>query len=703
MIVDRLILYKTPLDNSYINTFDIEGNLGEEQPSYYYQRAIEVYDKKTVVLPSNRALKIVDNRATITIPEEYSFIRDYNYCNISGKWFFIVNITSENDNQLNPSTTIDVEWDSWANNLDLIHTKKNSVIAQVEQRHMNRYIKENYNIKPIYYRNNIEEIVTQQQDVTDTEVLWAKITLKSFPENFGIESTNLGLLNKSVTVTLPVEIENQATLTITNVSTNTTISSKSFSFINNRYILYTPMAIIRGKDIRNGYVSTRLQGTIKGDIPPNGEYINTIEDVVFEFDTGEQLQQLPIFGENLLYSFKGVHTEYIETIEYTYFCPLEYEVSNDIIKITNDIAKTNLDIGVPTYLTIDDEIKLSINVKRGGPPEAIGDTVNDVTFKVTNINRKFVTEHTKEFDIDIGVSQPSTDKNSGGLISFIDPKLDIYPFKYYSICYGNEKYDIIPSRYREHLFKILVNHLTNQPMIKILASETGDYFDTIKNERMEFIDNNGSVTYATRAYDQYMINNGSQKRSSMALGTIKNVISTVGGISKLGIGIATMNPSSIVSGSIGTTQGLMSTIGDPIMQGAKDTDLKRKPDTLNGADYGEDDLFYQDRLVVIENYSNDNILIDRYKHNLYLYGYDINMDNLVFTNNRYWFDYVRTNNLFLDLPINNNDKITIQNIYRRGTFRYHINVDNEGNIDFDNTLNKNGLRNNIERHLVEVN
>ena len=153
---------------------------------------------------------------------------------------------------------------------------------------------------------------------------------------------------------------------------------------------------------------------------------------------------------------------------------------------------------------------------------------------------------------------------------------------------------------------------------------------------------------------------------------------------------------------IGTIKSGVDAIGSPISIMSKHKDLNNTPSTMSNASSGEVDLFYQDRIILYDNYIVDKNIIKEIYQILYIYGYDYKIVEDILTNSRFWFDYKQTQNCKINNPINIADKQRIEQMFDDGVHMFHINYDDKSDTYIVNTSMEFNGKNNIERSIATI-
>lgn len=694
MRVESVTLYKTPLDNNYTNIIDIEDNTSNVFQSYV-KCLDEFYKPLKVVLSNVKSIKIDNKKGIIILNYDYLTLRNYNYININNKFFFITSLTSLNDSETNPSTQLIIEWDSYGNNIEILHRNniKNNYIANTITRHRSRF---RYDKKPIYYKNeNIGELPTIETEIYEPRILFAKITFNKDIETLPTTETD-GV--KAFEIENPPLVSNDITI----ASYDKFFSRENITPLNNRYTIYVPLGLFRLGELVEAYVRINNEK----DILYTDGNKNVEVRVTYDLSTfnNKDKFKLPLTSYDLNYSFGSKDLIYVDSIEYTYNSPYFYNVDdNNIITFDNPLLFLKTD--TLKYFDAYESNILGLNQTNIIP--FLGKVNSFVGYEnIDSDSRTFYYDNKNNYvrfnkgieDIEIDYNiRFDCDYNSSldvydNYDKDCDPKMNIYPFKYITLIIGTEKFIISPEKFYDYIYTIRIDNSSLQPYFSLLCNRS-----YILNKRGLPINNSGSISYTINALDDYLIRNGNQKETSIQLSKLNalvNLLTTpMVSFNKKGK-INSINYSGMV-------QPFTSVLGTVSMQDALEKDLRQTPSTVVKSDYAENDLIYQDRPIIIQNKVYDIQALETYKYNLYLYGYTINAPTLVLNNDRYWFDYVNSECYIVDIT-DEYDRNVINDIYTKGVFRYHCHIDNNGNIkDFDNLFKKDYSLNNIERSLLE--
>ena len=698
-------LLKVPFDNSYKKVFDInsvQNNSIDYREIFYDAVLSKQGDREQILSPAVSNIKRYNNRIIFTIRNNYFDTRKYNYIVLKYEntyfFYFIIDVISENDNPVNPSTTITGEWDIWHNNLNSIYKDRIINNNTIIRAHEDRFEYSNHTYFTTFYRNNNTKTFTEKVLNYDAEknvyndeykMLWLRVTVAD--EFFTQYNDKLnGTFFRFGT-------------DLTHCTGIRPITNSNF-----RNVLYIPISIyykgesvgglLRQKEIKDTTITpshyiTGLYLHDSGTGAPSKVYMPVS-------GSGIQLEKLPSINHGLnimeLYNENGI-TSYYKSVEYTFNAPYTIEFSKDNNNYYADIYApfvrfNNILSGSSSYY----------GNAIIGMPDKFSDTLltytfysipQDITVNGDTLKQDF--EKMKElfFDFEnekiincLPAITPITDININDSIEK-EPKLFIYPYKYYSLYYNNSEYILdIPQNKTQYLrYIIYTNKKTSQPFIRILSRTDVPSKTDIKqiNNGNIYLKNSGEITYAIDALTDYQIRNGAQEKTSVYLNMLNNIIKN--GFNVVGVGGA------ITSG-----------INDLTRIASRYVDLNNTPDNVILSNRGEDDIYIQDNVLIYENTCSDNMLIQEKYKEFYIYGYDyVKIDNIT-NNSRFWFDYKQTQNCKLNNPINLTDKQRIEQMFDEGVHMFHINYDDKSGTYIVNTTMEFNGKNNIERSIATI-
>ena len=691
-------LFKVPFDNSYKKVFDINSRKPGDSPKTAFYNEVLLKTTQYFTVESNIInLKRYNNRIIFTISYSYFAIRQYNYIclnYLNNKYFyFITDIVSENDNAVNPSVTITGEWDIWHNNLNTIYSDADYSdlvnMNKIIYGHRTTYKNYNGDLRQIPYRNTEEIMFVKKKEVftyknvnttTDVEIgnalkiLWLKLTVT---DEFFTDYNN--------------KLNSQQSINVSNLQSGEVFDSDSVKkgirpITNSNFtnIIYIPYGVFyKGESVEAKIINTLPNGTdaITAKYKTAID-INVFANVKFnseQYIIGKIPVSTDIYDNIYRITNEAGMTDYITTIELTYYSPYKYtytvreapfdatiHVSTPIVKLT-DFFIGNESRDILTFGYID-----SFTVKSN----LVTNTYKFYS-TVTDINdlNSYYFEFVKNYKIDLresfmgrGVSKEVYRySDSGGII---EPQQYLFPFSYYTIFFNGDEYILqVPikeytSNYDGYTdlkceYRIEIHTETSQPFFKL-------YFnDNLLFNGNKFLNNSGLVSYSKDASSSYAIRNGAQDISSNALKTIA---------------------SGIKGGYIG---GLMSGIDNSVGLISKYYDLSKTPDSPQNSSRSEDDIYIQDDIKIYKNTVIDSIIENEKLKSCYIYGYDfISYDDL-FKNHKFWWDYRKTINCNINIPLKNDEKEIIERMFNNGVHLFHINYgNNKYYVDYDMEINE---------------
>ena len=596
--------FRVPFDNSYKKVFDINSIEDYGKPKTVFYNLLDNYASHTIS-PNIINIKRYNNRIIFTVKDSVEKIRPYNYLVMSydsDKYFyFITDIVSENDNSQIPSTTVTAEWDAWHNNLDNIYDYSNNLVDMNKIIYGHRNIYKDYNgeLRQIPYRNTDERMFVEKKEV---------FTYKNVNTTTDIEIGNaLKILWLKLTVTDEFfttyndKLNSQQSINVSNLQEGEVFDSDSIikgirPITNSNFtnIIYIPYGVFyKGESVEAKIINTLPNGT--DAIAAKYKSVlnfNVFANVIFnaeQYIIGKIPVSTDIYDNIYRITNETGMTDYITTIELTYYSPYKYtytvreapfdvtiHVLTPIVKLT-DFFIGNESRDILTFGYID-----SFTVKRN-----LETTTYKFNSTVTDINdlNSYYFEFVKNYRIDLresymghGVSQEVYRyADSGGII---EPQIKLFPYSYYTIYYNGDEYilqvpikeySIEPSSNLKAEYRIEIHTETSQPFIKIYFNDKLLFNGNI------FLKNSGLVSYSKDASASYSIRNGAQDITSIALKTIASGVSGgyIGAIMSGASGIASLT--------------------------AKYYDLSKTPDSPQHSTRSEDDIYIQDDIKIYKN------------------------------------------------------------------------------------------------------
>lgn len=685
MVVKEIFLLKTPLDDSYKNVIDFNFDVityhpNETPKEMLYNLMVGNFDNMYLQI-NNRGFKKSVDLTSITIPKEYIEIRDYNYCIIvtdyldeqdAPLFYFINNIVSENDSLNSPSCTLTLKWDAWSNNINEI-TNSNSQNT-IEQGHYRNYDGLSLNSpSPLFYPCKIPNIpVTLEECIYDKRYvpLFMRIIMRNFPEwgdtdHPAYELTKM-YFNPSVGVRILDGGEYYGGCT----------SGRALDSLGGTYGLPVLYALVGLYDIKNGDFVGKYY--IKGDETyfRLGKSSGLIGQEVQCF-----YQDLPprLVNERLMTSIDSKYYDVIETIEYTFNSPFEYDIIDEFKVINADtlpciklkaffgsnyltdlIYVTNNIVGDITIDSIPIPQDVLVDYKTIGKSRISTFNNKDFLYQTQLSNKRLF----RVFEIN------TENPQINGIASYIvEPKTYDYPLNYLSVNTLYDEYLPMRTGLADKQITLEVQNVTRTPMLKIKIDG-----NNIITPSAISLNSSGIFSRAENALASYLNRNGETIRNNIIMNSIGRILSTTSTISKnLGDnmfkdqGSGSQIIDSITSSTFGFVKEITSL-------NANLEDLSHTPDRVT-VSHGECDIYYQDRVRVIKHSCDTTShLYQDIMEVIYKYGYDYISIVNIFDNNKFFFDFIKTSNCSLhNIKINSMDRATLESAFNRGVTKWHIN------------------------------
>lgn len=638
MRISKVDLFKLPIDNSYTNVIDISDVGGLEKTKKRLYDTINSFyatDKQTFDGLS-RSIKRVGNSTLLTLPISYEDGRNYNYMIINDAdgnyyFYFVTNIISENDSEVNPTATFTLEWDVWNNNIEQFKNVNNTII----KKHYDRV--EFIGSKPrpnflVQFSNidlpkNYKEINIGERYLP----LFAVFTLSE------INSANKFYPSE----TIPV-LDSEYTFTSSE-------GNKNFRIIlcdgvSNRYnknVIYMLIGMIDTNN--NKYVSFEAKGT---DITFKGvDNIDYTYSRTFYFNDTTELYIPPSLSP------------YINDISLSFHCPYYYNIDTD--------DGFTIEFPYNSLFAISDGALSKLPIIAGDYVLYKTDTIAPVVYAPPYKTQEFITT-----DI-LDLTDYSTYLNDKEVFTnpqkhfLIDPITYTPPFTSVFITYNNENFPLTVRDKNKTLFKIQTSLLTSQPNFKVINGGQYQTDEIVSGSSNKFIRNSGYLSFGKNSIENYLLKNGGQ----IEINKLSSIIGTMVNIVKFGAGIYSSNPYLAISGGLGTINDVTKLMSID----ASINDAQRTPDEWV-TNSGECDIFYQDRIrFTMQFVDRSNPAFIQFMNGVYSQGYSFPSFDSPFKNSRLIFDYVKTSGCDLSpLSINSNDREKLEEIFNRGVTKWHM-------------------------------
>lgn len=630
MIINTVYLFSTPLDKNYNNVIDFnKANINTYLQSLPITQRTYSYAYLKVLLNSNfihyidnfntRAVKVTDSGCFITIPRDYHDILDCNYVALKLDRYdyeyifgFITDKVSENDNPINPSTTLTITFDVWANNLDYL-TNDTSINKTVCKHYDRSYI-DNDGYRPNFlYRPNESLDVYKSTYGTSKKLLFLVLEIAPYIGDTPVEYPYKALFSDGEEE-YPVFIS--------------PLTSDQYR----KELLYCPVALLN--ESVNKLVSARVRSTV------NTSYTwgttTTIQvNKIFTFSP-----DTPLGG-----SLSGSLTTYVTKAYYSYHSPFEYSISGDDVYINYPMFEMPLNdtSSVPVIAALGNKFNKTtkwevIEVNYGSYEQfkirGDGNVIENIEIPLSYI-------------ID---TQRVTDPDYINIET--EPVNNRYPLNYKSLVYNGTEVFLDPiNLYSRNTVDVEIKCLTAQPKVEI-------FMDGIRfiNIAGTYLQNSGMITYSVDALDDYLIRNGNKVETEQIFLALNGLVNTA--------------KSTVIGGWAGLALGVYNYVQEQSKFNATFSDLNNTPSTVHSYT-GEDDIVYQDRVIVVNNTCTDSINKNKLLNEIFLYGYPLYDESDILTNVRAYFDYVRTENCKINGSMSEYNREQLEQIFNRGVIKNH--------------------------------
>ena len=669
MLINKVILYKLPIDNSYTNVFNfVIKDYGFDE----YKGKSETFDKIDDIF-SDRKLEIYTKGAdskyingnkkdaiTITYSEtEMSGIFNYNYAIIKGdtnKYLFYF-VTDYKINNSLKNVTLYLEWDSWTNNIENINRNKKESFIYQETRHINSVTKDGNNRIITAFGINKDELEVAQTTTIDSETI--KFADFSYlDKHYKILWQRLWLDKDATIKTLNYYYTDIAD----EFSTENTGAIPSLLPVR---VVYIPVGAINVKTRQlETFTEYECVGTNTNPLFPNPKYY------------GKYSLSLAKSGDLIAYN-KDKTSTYVINTDLTFHAPL------DGLKVEpHNYSQNGNTIHYIRFGSVVSGKQSFIN-GRWGTIEG-GTWLNSPNMILTHLPHssypEYIERNDKTKEIVTGNTQTintSVDEILGmyGSISSAHKEkicyaINQYPYSYKSIVCGSKKFDLkytglIPTakcKYR-HVNRLNVTlqvspkyHTDANPPFDINPLETP----------IVYSENTGNLVYSIDNLDRYLREN----QSSIIASTTSAV---AGGSLGVMAGLAMANP---ITGALAVTGATVATASKIKSQIADLKDINRTQDEYrNLTEIAINNREYQDDIYVIKH----QMLKGTPEYNAALnsihnYGIIVKVfDNPTVSWNTN-FDYKQTIDCELPSVTNAQDRKEIERIFDSGVTIWHLDL-----------------------------
>lgn len=640
-------LYKLPIDNTYENVFD---GWGHDSPTTqtamisYGTTLRDLYDTDGIITDQittavyNKSVKISNGVSTITLPLSYEFVRNYNYIiiNLSDVFsdtypyyslniqaFFITSVVSENDSEINPSCTVTIEYDVWANNYyNLLHENNNK--CNIEEGHINRISEiQNSSVK----MRTIPITGNRSEPTTYT-------TYASFVK----DDDNLPSKNNFRMLWVAIELDDDANFSIYKPASNS----------------YAEVAEVNAK---TDYGIFRYLFVPYRWVKDDGEAVSSF--IQYTYSTGAIYPETIKHITDIYDGIEDLRT-HIKNLYFTYTPPFDFKC---------------YDFNTAPFVVIESSSAKTLVGHLGSSPSAVSVYGGFVYTEIVE-KKHFTTDDIKLNRDTLGVQYfiQEYSQNTGAVNSEIP--YNNYPYCYASANIGSSKLPL----YSYYTFSKVELEITpfvygNNINAKYLI---GDNVVDVNNTTIE---NNGYIPFTYELSQEYWRQNGAKIGYSLLSSGIKDLALLFAGMSTSSIGqTEALVPSGTYSNAFNpqTVVNFGQTSGDFITQARNlkltMADLKNSRDTVNNyQSTGQLNYFRLDRpLVSVTNIVlTEDFLVDYYS--TLSRGYIYSRFGNAIENSRMSFDFVKSSNFRAISITNIKERNTIERILYLGVRKWHIN------------------------------
>lgn len=522
-------IFKTPLSRENINVLTDEA--GETYPIILETFISKFsYPKKQYLNLSNRVLKFNDDNITLTIPEKYDDVFDYNYVEVIQNnrefYYFVERVESQNFSST-PATTLYCSMDYWGTFYDQIihgdYDRSQEVVRKSQKQLIPIDGTTSFKFNPYYFGRADKGIGASKRSYCANldkryDILWLKLTLdpgKNYTLKFGDTTDQVRQFcseyGSLIYAFVPFKIFDRGTP-------------------------YVAKQYYNGQPILYGVGTSDRYATVIGQYDENN--LDFVFDTSYVYDVSFTFYP-PI---NLTGVISGTTTT--KFIEYdTSYCNAGTLMTEETVIAKNCITCTTLSGKRTEYQKMISTIEIDFN----GTSLS---TYNGVTGEYTQLNMLP--------NVNVGALELG-DKIDNQQIAMINEDSRKYPNKFLSIkCGMNE----IPIDFAYNYGKVLITVYPKASGAR-LGLDIKDYFsDTyIADTLVGLIDNltieQGSSIPFT--YDQFSIfweSNSARQNTQMANSLTNGILSILGaktqigeGVAKVAVGAETGSVSAIMSGA----------------------------------------------------------------------------------------------------------------------------------------------------------
>ena len=642
MKITKVTLYKLPINNTYENVLDFAQT--NNVTKYMYAASISSIftDFYLAYEHSTEQHKHINGNRKEVVTLDYqsetstATIYNYNYAIIEideqePLFYFITDFKI--NNSLN-NVTIYLEWDSWGNNIDNIcnNTHTGHVIRRVDNRP-----------DSITYNGDNIQVKYNNKNIRETNIDTGKKMTKIVDNMLSNASTYVLYNNRRYIVLWQRRFLDSDTDLYTNKSAtgNTEtdyIRNEQEGAIPNLYpirVIYIPVALV---DYETREISKDIQ------------YWRFLSS----YSSSGYSERLPLQYAGIVDPFTKWHTGVsIINVDLTFSSPFRgFTQIKNVDGFLTFEPQNPLDNCIGYYL--DNNIRIY-------GVTSIKNIPNSVIFggnTPTEINVQYIKTFSKS---ELSTIYESTDDN---ISAIINPHINLYPYKYYSLLAGTKKIDLTGGEDIHTYYYKPYNFNKLNTMLKVATNV--NYSDINSVTDYEYINNNGTVIFSTDSLAEFLRANAVSLQVSGGIATMTSLLGIIGA------GLTGGATAGLIAGGAA-----LSGVSKLANIGATIADVDNQRDHYrNTENIGTNDTEFQDSIVVTQTEQMNYIDKMRHLKNIIEFGImrDIESRPLSAMNANY--DYVIADDVTLRGVTNIEDNRIISNRISRGLRTWHLDTCN---------------------------
>lgn len=634
MQIEKIELYKLPIDNEYKNVYLFDNNsLMTKENLYYYIDTIfgsssytiysEGIEQKTRCINENKRTQITFNHKVSTTSKSLEDVYNYNYAiihfdytNSKPLFYFIEDFRVNNSVNFDPNITIFLQWDAFSNNIEQF---SNNITVDVQRQIVDGFIKTDINepekIYPLAYNTNEFEVPLHTRRYRE----------RAFQNSY--TSSKLSVLYQRCfwDNDAPVKLRSGALAGITCIPSIAPLK-----------VTYHPIAVV-----------DRVTGKV---IPQITTYIAQYQEESSTINVSVDLE----------YAKNG--RVITPDVTFLLFSDLTFQAP---FRPTFDIDDGNY----PPLFTMSANTYGYVDLGFSGD-QFHRNLFGFVSCSYSREISKIVLDD--EYIIDTLSELYSFDRLSN-IKNIIDQnsRLMTYPYEYKQITIGQQIYPLIPeftepsmisSQTRKARTQININNknsIVSKIKIKNYGKSEEEMEQVFDNNVYMIFRNYGQCVVVQNRLEHFLRENESSVNTNMALSSIRGALSALSAAQSQNI--------------IGTVSGFVGAMAPSMQLEAKIEDINRSQDIITiPVSNAADDLTRQDNImfqkVQISDYRNKERLA-RFFH---AYGINIDAFSTLILRSRKNFGFTSTKNVSLTNITNIEDRKILENAFNRGIRYYYI-------------------------------